>query len=227
MLARHNPSSQTEPSHGASKPNRVTRFLTELKRRKVFKVTGVYLVAAWGLSAGAAEILPTVGLPEWSVRALVIGLFTATPIVALLAWLYEFSERGIERDFGPDKFTEQETVVVHPAGVPVLTVHWQNRARQFVSSFDIGRDEACGMQVLDPMVSRRHARVELHEGVWRLRDLGSANGTEVDGAKVDVVNLHSGAMVVFYPGGTPLSIDIATLESNVSTVLATTKDLAP
>lgn len=226
MLARHTPRIPKEQNPGKAKQGRFTRFLTELKRREVFKVTGVYLVAAWGLSAGGAEILPTFGFPEWSVRLLVISLFAATPIVALLAWLYEFSDRGIERDFGPDRLTDQETVLARPEGVPVLTAHWQNQSRQFVTGFDIGRDESCGLQLLDPMISRRHARVEFEDGFWQLRDLGSANGTEVNGSKVEVTKLSSRARVVFYPGGAPLNIDIASLESSESTVLAMDKNLA-
>lgn len=225
MLARHSPRMQNEQSLSGAKPGRFTRFLTELKRRKVFKVTGVYLVAAWGLSAGGAEILPTLGFPEWSVRLLVISLFAATPIVALLAWLYEFSDRGIERDFGPNHLIDQETVIAQPDGVPVLTAHWQNQSRQFVTGFVIGRDESCGLQLLDPMISRRHARIEFEDGVWQLRDLGSANGTEVNGAKVQVTQLDTRARVVFYPGGAPLNIDIASLESCESTVLVTDSNL--
>lgn len=226
MLARHTPRIPKEQHLGRAKPGRFTRFLTELKRREVFKVTGVYLVAAWGLSAGGAEILPTLGFPEWSARLLVISLFAATPIVALLAWLYEFSDRGIERDFGPDRLTDQETVIASSEGVPALTAHWQNQSLQFVTGFDIGRDERCGLQLLDPMISRRHARVEFEDGGWQLRDLGSANGTEVNGHKVEVIKLPSRARVVFYPGGAPLNIDIASLEANASTVVALNSNLA-
>lgn len=220
MFARRNTHSSEESGLRPQQPSRFAFFLAELKRRQVFKVTSVYLVAAWGLSAGGAEILPALGFPEWTVRYLVIGLFAATPLVALLAWLYEISDRGIERDTGPVKLSEQETVIASQGDMPVLTARWRNQERQFVQSFDIGRDEACAMQLVDPMISRRHARIEFLEGQWRLRDLGSANGTEVNGVKVDTIPLESGASIVFYPAGTPLTIDIALPESETVTVLA-------
>ena len=220
MPAPLDPSSSQEPNLRPQQRSRVAFFFGELKRRQVFKVTSVYLVAAWGLSAGGAEILPALGFPEWTVRYLVIGLFAATPVVALLAWLYEISDRGIERDFGPVKLTEQETVIASGSLMPVLTARWRNQERQFVNSFDIGRDEACAMQLVDPMISRRHARIEFQTGQWWLRDLGSANGTEVDGAKVDAIQLESGASIVFYPGGSPLIVEIAVPESETVTVLA-------
>ncbi|MFK7915907.1 MAG: FHA domain-containing protein [Pseudomonadales bacterium] len=220
MFADRNSSSSEESDPRSQRPNRVAFFFGELKRRQVFKVTSVYLVAAWGLSAGGAEILPALGLPEWTVRYLVTGLFAATPLVALLAWLYEISDRGIERDLGPIKLTEQDTVIATEGDIPVLTARWRNQERQFVQSFDIGRDEACAMQLVDPMISRRHARVEFLSGTWWLRDLGSANGTEVNGSKVDALQLEAGASVVFYPGATPLTIDISLPESATATVLA-------
>lgn len=199
---------------------RLQRFLAELKRRKVFQVTSVYLVAAWGLSAGGAEIFPTLGAPEWSVRYFVIALFAATPVVILIAWLYEYSDRGIERDFGPKKLSEQETVLANARQVPVITARWQHQEMRFVTDFDIGRDEACGMQLVDPMISRRHARIEFDGEHWQLQDLGSANGTLVNGQPVRTVRLESGAVISFYPGGPPLTIDIALPQSAQTTIMA-------
>jgi ABC transport system ATP-binding/permease protein len=46
----------------------------------------------------------------------------------------------------------------------------------------IGRDRTCDIILLDKVVSRRHARLEVEEdGLW-VMDLGSANGTQLDEA---------------------------------------------
>jgi hypothetical protein len=55
----------------------------------------------------------------------------------------------------------------------------------FTDSFSIGRDEECEIQVRDSSVSRIHAEVYFSEGRWWIRDLNSANGTIVDGKKID------------------------------------------
>jgi hypothetical protein len=48
----------------------------------------------------------------------------------------------------------------------------------------IGRGQDSDLRLTDPGVSRHHAQVELRDGdVW-LEDLGSTNGTTVDGASV-------------------------------------------
>ncbi len=49
----------------------------------------------------------------------------------------------------------------------------------------LGRDELAAMGVPDKRVSRRHLHVELDGGRWSVRDLGSRNGTFVDGEARD------------------------------------------
>ena len=48
----------------------------------------------------------------------------------------------------------------------------------------IGRDAGVAIELRSPTVSRRHARVTVAGGVATLEDLGSKNGTSVDGSAV-------------------------------------------
>jgi hypothetical protein len=48
----------------------------------------------------------------------------------------------------------------------------------------IGRNQEGELVVLASSVSREHAELKLVEGAWQIRDLGSRNGTFVDGTRV-------------------------------------------
>jgi hypothetical protein len=62
----------------------------------------------------------------------------------------------------------------------------------------IGRQEQCAGHLDDPTVSRRHAVIEQDPYGMVLRDLGSSNGTSVNGVRVfDAVRLQPGDRVAF------------------------------
>lgn len=62
-------------------------------------------------------------------------------------------------------------------------------------AFTIGRSEDCEVRLEDSEVSRRHAWIELVKGTPRIRDLGSRNGTFVDGQRVAEAPLVLGSVV--------------------------------
>ncbi len=59
----------------------------------------------------------------------------------------------------------------------------------------LGRLPACDWPVDAASVSRRHARIERRDGDWWVVDLGSSNGTRLDGRRVDRGPLHPGSLL--------------------------------
>ena len=60
----------------------------------------------------------------------------------------------------------------------------------------VGRSNLCDLRLEDDLaVSSNHARIENLAGQWMLRDLESANGTEVNGQTVSTVMLRDGDVV--------------------------------
>ena len=59
----------------------------------------------------------------------------------------------------------------------------------------IGRSSECDIVVGDPNVSRRHAEVRRIGRGFSLVDLGSTNGTEVNGQRVTETSLMNGDVI--------------------------------
>ena len=70
--------------------------------------------------------------------------------------------------------------------------------RKFLLSAEttLGRAPGCGVQIDDVRVSKLHARLFFHDGAWYLEDLGSTNGTQLDGeAVVGPTRIKRGARI--------------------------------
>lgn len=78
-----------------------------------------------------------------------------------------------------------------PALVVMLGPDVGERVRVTGSSFVIGRSGVADLVLSDPRVSSRHCCLEDRGDGWALVDLGSTNGTFVDGARVTETILHS------------------------------------
>lgn len=61
----------------------------------------------------------------------------------------------------------------------------------------VGRREGCDVTLADSSVSRRHAKMEYSGGTWVVSDLGSTNGTYVNGVRINRKELSPGDYVKF------------------------------
>lgn len=59
----------------------------------------------------------------------------------------------------------------------------------------IGRRESCDIVLRFSNVSGQHARLSLESGYWFLKDLGSRNGTKVEGYRISRKRLDPGASI--------------------------------
>ena len=71
-------------------------FLSELKRRNIFRVITAYAIASWVLLQLGDIILPALGLEDSAIRYLLVALLVVFPIVVLAAWFYELTPEGIK-----------------------------------------------------------------------------------------------------------------------------------
>jgi adenylate cyclase len=64
-------------------------------------------------------------------------------------------------------------------------------------TFVVGRTDDCDLPLADPTVSRRHAELDITDTGLRLQDLGSTNGTFIDGRRVSDAVALPGAQIAF------------------------------
>ena len=72
-------------------------FFSELKRRNVFRVAGVYAVVGWLLMQVAAALEDAVNLPAWFDGMVVSLLVICFPLALIFAWAFELTPEGLKR----------------------------------------------------------------------------------------------------------------------------------
>jgi TolB-like protein/Tfp pilus assembly protein PilF len=71
-------------------------FLSELKRRNVYKVAVAYAVVAWLLLQAASIFLPAFDASPWVMKIFIIFILLGFPIALILSWAFEITPEGIK-----------------------------------------------------------------------------------------------------------------------------------
>ena len=71
------------------------KFIRELRRREVFRASGLYVGVCWLLIEVGDTVLPTFDAPDWVLRAMIIIAVIGFPVAVVLAWIYDFTDHGI------------------------------------------------------------------------------------------------------------------------------------
>lgn len=79
------------------------------------------------------------------------------------------------------KRPEIEQIELRPVSGPPMDAAVVDSDRGAV----IGRAATCEVELLDPRISRTHARIERRRGRWLIEDLGSRHGVYLGGARLD------------------------------------------
>lgn len=103
---------------------------------------------------------------------------------------------------------QRETVLAPSVGAGSVRIQVGSAAapREFTGRIRIGRDASCTLRIEDDGVSRAHAEIHPLGGQWCVRDLGSSNGTYLDGARVDEATLPNRCIVRLGADGPTLTV---------------------
>ena len=95
-------------------PSHLPRLFAELKRRKVFRVMAVYGATAFVVLQVADLAFPLLGLPDWTVRLVLVLSMLGLPIAMVLAWAFDQTPNGLVRTEEASE-SEIEEIVSAPA----------------------------------------------------------------------------------------------------------------
>jgi adenylate cyclase len=142
-------------------------FLSELKRRNVFRAAAAYVAVAW-LVMQVAEIgFPAFGLGDRALRLLILALAIGFVPAVTLAWVFELTPEGVKRDrdldrSGPlvartNRLLDRAIVVLLGLGVTYFAVDkfFLSPAREQVrveQALEQGRSEALEKQLGDASI---------------------------------------------------------------------------
>lgn len=139
----------------------------------------------------------------WWIVALIALAVIATIVLAVIR-----RHKGIIKVDGEtvfrDNVTQKQRIKVNKKNVIKmkmrLTVDGSSevvRDLDFVNSMIVGRSNACDLSVEDPTMGRQHFCIEMRDGKLFLQDLGSTNGTILNGIKITEPQiLHQGDVIV-------------------------------
>ena len=193
-------------------------FFAELLRRKVVRLLGAYIVILWVLAQGFSDLFPILGFPDWALRTFIIVGLAAIPILAWFSWKYDITPPQLVRD-------PQDVEAAHPglswanrrhdnSDAGFILLKWKVdddtlKEQRFFKAISIGRGIDNNVDFSDERVSRHHAVIWAEEGVWRVRDLDSANGTFINQAPVNgTAPLPQSCDLRFHPNGPILNVFI-------------------
>lgn len=71
-------------------------FFSELRRRNVVRVAGVYAVVGWLLTQVSSTLENAIGLPAWFDGMVVALLLIGFPIALVFAWAFELTPEGVK-----------------------------------------------------------------------------------------------------------------------------------
>lgn len=72
-------------------------LLSEIKRRRVFRVAVAYAVVVFVVIQAADLLVPALLLPDWVFRAVVLAGLLGFPVAIVLAWAFDLTPEGLRR----------------------------------------------------------------------------------------------------------------------------------
>ena len=95
------------------------QLVKELRRRRVFRVAGIYIVAAWVAVQAFSEVFPALEVPAEAIRFVWVGAILGFPLALMFGWFYDLTPTGIIRT-PPAEYDDEQELVLRPLDYTIL-----------------------------------------------------------------------------------------------------------
>jgi membrane associated rhomboid family serine protease len=82
------------------------------QRRRVFRMTALYIISSWIVIQVASEALPALNLDERAIRYVWLAALGGFPMALVFSWKYDITAQGISARPGPPH--GEDSHPVHP-----------------------------------------------------------------------------------------------------------------
>ena len=164
----------------------------EIRRRRVFRAAAAYLVVGWVLVQLGSAVFEPLGLPEWSMRLLLVLLVAGFVLACVLAWIYDVGAHGLERtptaDASPATVSP-EPVAPHAPDASVAILPFTDLSENGDQDYFC---DGLAEEILNALAAIRGMRVASRTSSFRFRD--SATDARDIGRALNVAAIMEGSV---------------------------------
>jgi hypothetical protein len=174
--------------------NKINKLYGELKRRKVLNTAVFYILTCWVILQVGDFAFPIFEIEQGHFHW-ILGVFVMFfPVVLTISWFYNISPAGFVRvtpfverrtldNIAPRIDRRESMSEINSDGwfIYAETGPVEGLEYNISQSVTIGRAIECDITLLRSYISRNHANLQLQGEHLIIEDLGSSNGTEVNG----------------------------------------------
>jgi len=181
-------------------------FMRELRRRKVVRTCILYILICWGVLQVGDILYDALGWDEAvASRTFLYLAVLGFPVCFAIAWFFQitpdgivrttsFVERRVLNNISPINDRRRGVTNYFRKDDPHDDFRWIITAETgplaglsfgVTDSVIIGRALECDVAVVSPHISRQHARLEVEDNRLMVEDLGSSNGTILNGRNLE------------------------------------------
>jgi formylglycine-generating enzyme required for sulfatase activity len=95
-----------------------SRFIAELRRRRVLRVAAGYLVGGWVAIEVTSVLVPELLLPGWITRAVIVLVIAGFPAALALSWAFDLTGDGIRPTAPPAEHPDGDAAAPPPTPTP-------------------------------------------------------------------------------------------------------------